>query len=85
MELTFTVIFTAGFLTFFTPCIFPLIPVYISLLVGEGVEEIAENKKKKLSLLLNSIFFALGITLVFFLLGMSATAVGAFLSKIGIF
>ncbi len=81
MEVSLGVIFVAGILTFFTPCILPLLPVYISLLVGEEVEEIARNRRKKLSLLLNSFSFVLGLSLVFILMGMSATALGAFLLK----
>ncbi len=81
MEVSLGVIFIAGFLTFFTPCILPLLPVYISLLVGEEVEEILKKRRKKLSLFLNSIFFLLGLSVVFVLLGMSATALGAFFLK----
>ncbi len=81
MEVSLGVIFVAGLLTFFTPCILPLLPVYISLLVGEEVEEILKKRRKRLSLFLNSIFFLLGLSVVFVLLGMSATALGAFLLK----
>lgn len=81
MNFSLTVIFTAGLLTFFTPCIFPLIPVYVSLLVGEGVEEIASSRSKRFSLLLNGIAFNLGLMLVFVIMGISATALGAFFIK----
>ncbi len=81
MNFSLTVVFTAGLLTFFTPCIFPLIPVYISLLVGEGVEEIAESKTKRFSLLLNAAAFNLGLMIVFVIMGISATALGAFFIK----
>ncbi len=81
MEVSLGVIFLAGVLTFFTPCILPLLPVYISLLVGEEIEEIAKDRFKRLSLLLNSIAFLLGLSLVFVILGFSATALGAFFLK----
>lgn len=81
MEVSLGVIFLAGVLTFFTPCILPLLPVYISLLVGEEVEEIARNRFKRISLLLNSFSFLLGLSLVFVLLGISATALGSFFLK----
>lgn len=81
MNFSLTVIFTTGILTFFTPCIFPLIPVYISLLVGEGMEEIASSRSKRFFLLLNGIAFNLGLMLVFVIMGISATALGAFFIK----
>ena len=81
MDFSITVAFTAGFLTFFTPCIFPLLPVYISLLVGEGAEEIAHDVRKRLSFFINGVAFSLGLMVVFVLMGMSATALGSFFVK----
>jgi cytochrome c-type biogenesis protein len=76
-------VFTEGFLSFFSPCILPLIPVYISYLAGNGRRVgsdgtvIYERKK----VLLNSIFFVLGISSVFFILGLSFSALGIFFNK----
>jgi len=68
--------FAAGFLTFFSPCILPLIPSYLSILGSAGGvavgsddnEKLAQANKKRFTLLLTTIFFILGFTLVFIVL-----------------
>lgn len=83
INLSMLLIFTEGFLSFFSPCVLPLIPVYISYLAGNGRRVgsdgtvIYERKK----VLLNSIFFVLGISSVFFILGLSFSALGMFFNK----
>ena len=67
----------AGILTFISPCILPLIPVYITLVTGLSVEEL-DNKKNLLSVFLSSICFVLGFTTVFVFLGLSVTFIGQF-------
>ena len=67
----------AGILTFISPCILPLIPIYITLVTGLSVEEL-NNKKNLLSIFLSSIFFVLGFTTVFVFLGLSVTMIGQF-------
>ena len=67
----------AGILTFISPCILPLIPVYITLVTGLSVEEL-DNKKNLLAVFLSSICFVLGFTTVFVFLGLSVTIVGQF-------
>ncbi|MDP8299449.1 MAG: cytochrome c biogenesis protein CcdA [Candidatus Tantalella remota] len=71
--------FLAGFLSFLSPCILPLVPGYISFLSGASLEELkkgAAPKEVARKAGLTSIFFVLGFSLVFTLLGASATAVG---------
>ena len=67
----------AGILTFISPCILPLIPVYITLVTGLSVEQLNE-KKHIASILLSSISFILGFTAVFVILGLSVTFLGQF-------
>ena len=67
----------AGILTFISPCILPLIPVYITLVTGLSVEEL-DNKKNLLSVFLSSFCFVLGFTTVFIFLGLSVTFIGQF-------
>ena len=67
----------AGILTFISPCILPLIPVYITLVTGLSVEEL-DNKKNLLSVFLSSLCFVLGFTTVFVFLGLSVTFIGQF-------
>ena len=66
-----------GILTFISPCILPLIPVYITLVTGLSVEEL-DNKKNLLSVFLSSLCFVLGFTTVFVFLGLSVTIIGQF-------
>jgi cytochrome c-type biogenesis protein len=72
--------FVAGLISFLSPCILPIVPGYISFLSGMSVEEIEGSGEKRL-LLVNSIFFITGFSVVFILLGASATMMGAFLTS----
>jgi len=70
----------AGLLSFFTPCILPMVPFYLSYMGGlsmtelRGDGEIAPGAQKRL--IASAVFFALGVTTIFMLLGMGATALG---------
>jgi cytochrome c-type biogenesis protein len=70
-------VFFAGIVSFLSPCVLPLVPGYISLISGASVEEL-QNKDRKLlnTVLLHSIMFILGFTVVFVLLGAAASGVG---------
>lgn len=71
--------FLAGLASFFTACVLPMVPVYLMYLTGSfGMDELKKNRFKTLS---RSIAFVLGFTIVFVLLGMSATALGRFLIR----
>lgn len=71
----------AGVFSFFSPCVLPIIPGYISFISGVSLEKLVEDKEEKASkkLLLSSLFFIIGFSLVFVLLGASASLVGSFL------
>lgn len=73
-----TMAFTQGLLSFFSPCVFPLIPAYLTYLSGTSLDGL--NRSRWL-LLRNACFYVLGFSLVFILMGATATALGAFLSK----
>lgn len=82
MNLAFGTVFLAGLLTFLSPCVLPLIPVYLSVLLGGGSLELQEEgQRKRLRLLLNGAMFVAGFAVVFMLLGLTATAVGRFLIR----
>lgn len=69
--------FVAGLVSFLSPCVLPLVPGYVSLISGASVEELQSKDRKLLStVLLNSIMFILGFTVVFVMLGAAATGVG---------
>jgi cytochrome c-type biogenesis protein len=81
-------VFTAGLISFLSPCVLPLVPGYISFISGTSFAEIREksessliSSKKKRVVLLNSIFFVTGFSVIFILLGATATWFGAFLSS----
>lgn len=74
----------AGVLSFVSPCILPLMPAYISFISGVSVEGLREKNEKKV--ITNTILFIFGFSLIFILLGASATMLGQFLlSKIALF
>ena len=69
----------AGFLSFASPCVLPLVPAYISFIAGISLKELTgENASKKARrvALINSIFFILGFSFVFVALGASASLLG---------
>jgi len=79
MDVTLIGIFGAGVFTFLTPCILPLIPMYISSLVGTnvlGIKHISQGQ-----LLAKSVSFSVGFTAVFTALGFAASAVGSFFQE----
>ena len=65
--------FVEGIISFISPCMLPMLPLYISYFAGNG--------GKKQNVLVKSVFFVFGFTLVFALLGIFAGAIGAFLSR----
>jgi len=71
--------FFAGLISFVSPCVLPLIPGYISFISGVSFNEL--NQKSKNFILKKSLFFSLGFSLVFILLGATATILGSFLLK----
>lgn len=71
----------AGFLSFISPCILPLVPVYISFMSAKATFKPGENIKfsDRMFLFINSLFFVLGFTIVFVVLGSTATIIGRLL------
>ncbi len=65
--------FGAGFISFLTPCVLPIIPGYISYITGKNLSEIDQDKKV---VLIKTILFSLGFSLVFIALGVTASAIG---------
>tara|TARA_B100000963_G_scaffold306195_1_gene280739 strand:+ start:13191 stop:13904 length:714 start_codon:yes stop_codon:yes gene_type:complete len=65
--------FGAGFISFLTPCVLPIIPGYISYITGKNLNEIERDKK---IVLIKTILFSLGFSVIFIALGVTASAVG---------
>lgn len=72
--MVYLTVFLGGVLSFFSPCILPVIPLYIGYLSGNNLE----NKKK---LIVNTIFFTIGISFAFIILSMGFSTFGIFLQK----
>ena len=69
--------FLAGLVSFLSPCVLPLVPGYVSLISGVGVEELKRREQRLLGTLMrNSLMFILGFSVVFIALGAVATTVG---------
>jgi cytochrome c-type biogenesis protein len=74
--------FLAGLVSFLSPCVLPLVPGYVSLISGVGVEELKTPESKLFSkLMLNSISFILGFSVVFIMLGAISTEVGQLMAR----
>ena len=72
--------FLAGLVSFLSPCVLPLVPGYISMLSGVGVEQLRQGQQPR-GLFASSVSFVVGFSLVFISFGASASAVGAFLQQ----
>lgn len=72
MDISIGLAFLAGIVSFFSPCVLPVIPAYFSFLVGSSLHQEVPRKV----LLTQSLFFVAGFSVVFVLLGISASALG---------
>jgi len=72
-------VFGAGLLTFVTPCVLPLIPIYLSALIGGNIYELGPQSRGQL--MLRSLLFSAGFILVFTLMGLTASSIGSLLSE----
>ena len=69
--------FIGGLISFLTPCVLPLVPGYVSLISGAGVEELRSPQSKLMRrVMVNSIGFILGFSIVFVTLGAISTEIG---------
>jgi len=79
-SVSYVLVFLEGLLSFLSPCVIPLIPIYMSYLAGNA-KKVDENgiityQQKKV--FFHTVFFVLGISFAFFILGMSFTTLGTF-------
>jgi cytochrome c-type biogenesis protein len=81
MEVSIFAAFVAGLVSFLSPCVLPLVPGYISMLSGIGVEQLKEGQVSRDGLLKSALAFVIGFSIVFIAFGASASAVGAFLVR----
>lgn len=70
--------FTAGILSFLSPCVLPLIPSYVSFITGLSIDDVQRSRRIALA---HSLLFITGFTLVFLALGATATVLGQMLLR----
>jgi cytochrome c-type biogenesis protein len=73
--------FVAGTISFLSPCVLPLVPGYISMLSGIGVEQLQQGAQPRARLFASSLAFVSGFSAVFVAFGASASVVGQFLQQ----
>jgi len=81
-DVSFSLSFLAGFLSFLSPCVLPLVPSYISFITGvsfEDLKEGADMRRIRFLTITNSLAFICGFSLIFIALGASSSVVGKFL------
>jgi cytochrome c-type biogenesis protein len=76
-NITIGIAFAAGLLSFLSPCVLPLVPGYISLISGVSVDRLKEGASARGAVVLNSLAFNAGLSLIFLALGTTAGLVGA--------
>ncbi len=80
--ISFFIAFSAGFLSFVSPCVLPLVPSYISYITGISLEELTserEQNRHRWLMIKNATMFIVGFSVVFIFFGASATVVGQIL------
>ena len=80
---TYPAAYLAGLLSFFSPCILPLIPAYFSFITGFSLEELTENPSAQIRrrVLGSTLAYILGFTAVFILMGASASFLGSAITE----
>lgn len=74
---TILISFAAGILSFLSPCVLPLVPGYISLISGVSIDNLKAGTSNRRAVILNSLAFNAGLSIIFLVLGTTAGLVGA--------
>jgi cytochrome c-type biogenesis protein len=81
-NLTYSAALFAGLLSFFSPCVLPLVPAYFSFMTGLSLDELSENTKEtRQKVILSTIFYVAGFSFIFILFGASASFLGGIASR----
>ncbi len=75
--LTIAISFVAGVLSFLSPCVLPLVPGYISLISGVSVDNLKQGVSSRRAVIINSLAFNAGLSVIFLVLGTTAGLVGS--------
>ncbi|MFA9376487.1 MAG: cytochrome c biogenesis CcdA family protein [Lachnotalea sp.] len=74
-DISILLAFSAGFLSFISPCVLPMVPAYISYLTGSSIKELQDEKPKLLTVY-KALGFIIGFTIIFILMGASISSLG---------
>jgi len=80
-NISFMIAFSAGFLSFISPCVLPLVPSYVSYITGLSLDDLSSStdvRRVREIAIKNSLLFIMGFSTIFMLLGASTTYVGQF-------
>lgn len=81
-DIAYTAALSGGVLSFFSPCILPLLPAYFSFITGLSLDQLTENKAEvRKKVILTTLFFVAGISATFIMIGGAASFLGSLLNK----
>lgn len=83
MPVSLSIAFGAGLISFFAPCVIPLLPAYVAYVTGVSLEELGKHGYKpfRRKIIISSVFYILGFSLVFVLLGTAAAGIGVYFRR----
>ncbi len=80
-EISLLIAFSAGILSFLSPCVLPIIPGYLSYISGVGAQEAKEGGSFNWKVFSASLLFVIGFSIIFTLMGATATGIGGLLRE----
>jgi len=78
-QVSLSVAFLAGLASFLSPCVLPLVPIFLAQMVGQSVSQAAHTLARRMATFFHSLAFVTGFTLAFIALGATASTLGSFL------
>lgn len=79
-DISIVLAFSAGLLSFLSPCVLPLIPAYVSYLTGSAIKDMSTGKAK-LYTLYKALGFSVGFSIIFIIMGLSITTLGQYFDE----
>ncbi|OHD15150.1 MAG: hypothetical protein A2086_04930 [Spirochaetes bacterium GWD1_27_9] len=81
-NLNLVIAFSAGILSFFSPCVLPLIPSYLSFISGVSYADLKAEKQSRWNIFINTVFFIIGFSVIFIALGVIFSSIGMLTGKV---
>lgn len=79
-DISIVLAFSAGLLSFLSPCVLPLVPAYVSYLTGSAIKDLSKGRAKVYTLY-KALGFTLGFSIIFIVMGLSITTLGKYFDK----